>query len=229
MNKLFLLIILVLGTLGLKAQTHPTLSELEQRDRAKFTKITYSDSSLINKPVKNILVISASPHKGGNTDLLADAFVKGATEAGHHVEKIFLYDKKINFFTDEQLNEDDDTIASRSDDAHEIVEKMRKADVVFLASPTYFWTLDAKMKALIDRTFYAFREFPKGKEFFYMTVCANPDYRVTDGAINAFRGFLSCLPAPVERGMVRAYGVARSGDIIDTPFYQQAYELGKGA
>ena len=33
----------------------------------------------------NILIISGSPRKGGNTELLAEAFAKGAKEH-HHVE-----------------------------------------------------------------------------------------------------------------------------------------------
>ena len=46
---------------------------------------------------KQILVISTSPRKGGNSDTLADAFIQGAREAGHKVEKITLYDKNIGF------------------------------------------------------------------------------------------------------------------------------------
>lgn len=37
---------------------------------------------------KNVLVLSGSPRKGGNSDLLCDEFVKGAEEAGNTVEKI---------------------------------------------------------------------------------------------------------------------------------------------
>lgn len=33
--------------------------------------------------MKNILVISASPRKGGNSDVLCDEFIKGAQQAGH--------------------------------------------------------------------------------------------------------------------------------------------------
>lgn len=36
---------------------------------------------------KNILVISTSPRKGGNSETLADAFIQGAAEAGHQTEK----------------------------------------------------------------------------------------------------------------------------------------------
>ena len=40
---------------------------------------------------KKVLVISSSPRRMGNSDLLADAFIEGAREAGHTVEKINLH------------------------------------------------------------------------------------------------------------------------------------------
>jgi len=46
---------------------------------------------------KNILVISTSLRKGGNSETLADAFICGAEEAGNQVEKVCLYDKTIGF------------------------------------------------------------------------------------------------------------------------------------
>lgn len=45
--------------------------------------------------MKNILVISSSPRRNGNSDLLCDEFIKGALEAGNKVEKVFLGNKKI--------------------------------------------------------------------------------------------------------------------------------------
>lgn len=44
---------------------------------------------------KNILILSASPRKGGNSDLLCDAFAQGAKEAGHTIEKFYVQDQKI--------------------------------------------------------------------------------------------------------------------------------------
>jgi hypothetical protein len=44
-------------------------------------------------------VLSASPKKGGNSDLLCDQFIQGAQAAGHSVEKIFLKEKEINYCT----------------------------------------------------------------------------------------------------------------------------------
>jgi multimeric flavodoxin WrbA len=43
---------------------------------------------------KKVLILSASPRKGGNSDLLCDRFMMGAQENGHDVEKIFLREKK---------------------------------------------------------------------------------------------------------------------------------------
>ena len=48
---------------------------------------------------KKVLVMSASPRKGGNSDLLCDQFMLGAKEAGDRTEKIFLRDKKIGYCT----------------------------------------------------------------------------------------------------------------------------------
>ena len=47
--------------------------------------------------MKNILIISASPRKGGNSDTLCDRFAQGAEESGHKVEKVFLAAKKIGY------------------------------------------------------------------------------------------------------------------------------------
>lgn len=45
---------------------------------------------------KKVLIISSSPRKGGNSDLLCDEFMKGALEAGNEVEKIVLKDKTVH-------------------------------------------------------------------------------------------------------------------------------------
>lgn len=55
---------------------------------------------LTNKDIRrifmsNIIVLSGSPRKGGNTDLLVDAFVKGA-EKNNDVEVVSVADYKVN-------------------------------------------------------------------------------------------------------------------------------------
>lgn len=43
----------------------------------------------------NILILSGSPRKGGNTDLLVEAFVKDASQK-HNVEVVSVHDYKVN-------------------------------------------------------------------------------------------------------------------------------------
>ena len=45
---------------------------------------------------KNILVLTGSPRKGGNTDQLADAFIAAARRSGHTVTKYATNNKNRN-------------------------------------------------------------------------------------------------------------------------------------
>ncbi|WP_294066022.1 NAD(P)H-dependent oxidoreductase [uncultured Fusobacterium sp.] len=47
--------------------------------------------------MKNILILSSSPRKNGNSDILCEQFIKGAKESGHNTEKIYISDIKINY------------------------------------------------------------------------------------------------------------------------------------
>ena len=45
---------------------------------------------------KKVLIISGSPRKNGNSDILCEQFKKGAEESGNQVEKVFLRQLTIN-------------------------------------------------------------------------------------------------------------------------------------
>ena len=48
---------------------------------------------------KKVLILSGSPRKGGNSDLLCDEFLRGAQESGNQVEKVFLRSKNCLLYT----------------------------------------------------------------------------------------------------------------------------------
>lgn len=188
--------------------------------------INYSETSLIQKEHKSVLIISGSPRKGGNTDLLCDAFARGAEEAGGKVEKIFLGDYRIDYFSEADEQRVGDRADEAEDDVPMLVDKMVRADIIVLASPVYYMNITGQLKTFIDRTFGRYREM-KDKEFFYLTACADPEESTADWAINAFRGFVMCLPNPTERGMVKAVGMGRKGAVKGSQYESQAYNLGK--
>ena len=84
---------------------------------------------------KKVLIISSSPSKGGNSDLLCDEFLRGAKEAGHEAEKVFLGDLDIRFL---KIKDDyTDRNLGINDDAPKVVAKMIAADVIVMATPIY--------------------------------------------------------------------------------------------
>lgn len=87
---------------------------------------------------KKILVISTSPRKGGNSDALADAFIRGAQESGSSVEKVTLYDKTIGFCRGCLTCQSTGRCVIR-DDADAIAQKMGEADVIVFATPIYYY------------------------------------------------------------------------------------------
>ena len=89
---------------------------------------------------KRILVLVGSPRRRGNTDCLADAFIRGAQEAGHETEKIYLKDKKVSGCLGCGACQRNGGSCVQKDDMQEIYEKWLAADAVVLASPVYFYT-----------------------------------------------------------------------------------------
>ncbi|WP_180270828.1 flavodoxin family protein [Sporanaerobium hydrogeniformans] len=46
---------------------------------------------------KKILIISSTPRKGGNSEILVESFTNGALSVGNTVETIYLREKQIGF------------------------------------------------------------------------------------------------------------------------------------
>lgn len=174
---------------------------------------------------KKVLVLSGSPRKGGNSDLLCDEFVRGAKERGNEVEKIFLRDKEIGYCTACYYCRDTGKGCAIKDDMAEILDKMLAADVIVMASPVYFYSIDAQMKTVIDRTVAKWRDI-KDKEFYYIMTAAENDKSAMDCTLECFRGLAVCLDGSREMSVIYGTGVYETGAVKNTPAYKEAYEMG---
>ena len=175
---------------------------------------------------KKVLILSASPRKGGNSDTLCDSFRKGAEEAGNRVEKIRLADLKIEYcsacYACKQVGH-----CVKQDDMAQLLEKMRAADVIVLATPVYFYTMCAQMKTMIDRTLGgAQKPGLENKEFFLIATAA-AGKAAMERTVDGLRGYLECLPGAKEMGVIYGAGAWQLGDIQGTPAMDQAYQMGK--
>src|SRR5699024_4974746 len=75
------------------------------------------------KTSKQVLVIEGSPRKHGNTGFLSDEFIKGAEEAGHATEKIYLSEKNIGYCVDCEVCQTEGGGCAKKDDFQEIKDK----------------------------------------------------------------------------------------------------------
>lgn len=174
---------------------------------------------------KKVLVLSGSPRKGGNSDLLCDEFVRGAMEAGHEVEKIRVQEKKVACCVACYACQSTGICAIK-DDMADIMQKMIDCDVMVLASPIYFYSIDAQLKAVIDRSVCRWTEV-KNKEMYYIMTAADTEKASMDTTLACFRGYADCVEGAVEKGVIYGTGVYHAGEIKDTKHMQEAYEMGK--
>jgi multimeric flavodoxin WrbA len=176
---------------------------------------------------KKILIISSSPRKGGNSDVLSDEFLRGALDAGHSAEKIFLRDKKINYCTGCGFcNTNDYTKCAQNDDMNVILDKMQEADTIVFATPIYFYAICGQMKTFIDRICARYTHLIN-KEFYYILSAAENSKTTVQYALGEFKGLMDCLNNPIEKGYLFAGGVWQKGDVETTDYKQKAYMMGK--
>lgn len=175
---------------------------------------------------KNVLILSGSPRKGGNSDLLCDEFLRGAQESGNQVEKVFLRSKKVAPCNACYYCKNSGGKCAFPDDMAEILDKMQAADVIVMASPVYFYSIDAQMKAVIDRSVARWTNIPN-KEFYYIMTAAEDSDTVMDCTLGCFRGFAACLDGAREKGVIYGKGVYEAGAIKGLPAMREAYEMGK--
>lgn len=176
--------------------------------------------------MKNVLIISTSFRKGGNSESLAEKFARGAQESGNKVEKVYLRDKNIGFCKGCLACVNTNRCVIK-DDAAEIVEKMLAADVIVFSTPIYYYEMSGQMKTLLDRgnpmysADYAFRDI------YLLTSAAEDDENVPKRAVSGLEGWIECFPKARLAGTVFAGGVTAVGEIKDHPSLMLAYDMGK--
>ena len=174
---------------------------------------------------KNVLIISSSPRKGGNSDTLCEQFRKGAEEAGNQVEKIRLAELTIDYcaacYACKKTGH-----CVKQDDMEQVIDKMRAAQVIVLATPVYFYTMCAQMKTMIDRTLGGAQQPGLENKEFYLIATAADGKSGMERTVDGLRGYLECLPGAKEMGVIYGAGAWQLGDIQGNPAMEEAYRMG---
>lgn len=176
---------------------------------------------------KNVLVISSTLRKNGNSEVLAKEFLKGAKEAGNNVEFVTLQYKEIKFckgcLACQKLG-----ACVIKDDSNEIVEKMKDAEIIAFASPIYYYEMSGQLKTLLDRANALFSLDYKFRDIYFLSTAADADSHAADIAINGIGGWIACFSKAQLKGTVLGAGAEAVGDIQNNPAMKKAYEMGKG-
>ena len=176
--------------------------------------------------MKKVLILSGSPRKGGNSDILCDEFLKGALDAGNQVEKIFVAEKKIAPCLGCYYCEKNGGRCALNDGMGDILQKIIDCDVLVLSSPVYFYSISAQLKAVIDRTVARWTEIGN-KDLFYIMTAAEEEEDTMDGTLACFRGFAKCIDGYEEKGVLYGKGVHEKGEVKNRlELMTIAYEMG---
>lgn len=175
---------------------------------------------------KRILVVHTSPRAGGNSSMLADAFVRGAQEAGNTVTLVHVGSANIHGCTACEYCFKHDGACCIQDDMQDMYPLMYDCDVLVYATPMYCYNMPAQMRAFEDRTFCGIVK-PFGITETALLLCfEDKDITTADPAISTFMQAAKYCGRQVL-GTVVVNGVYEKGAIDGNPGLQQAYELGR--
>lgn len=177
--------------------------------------------------MKKVLIISTSLRRNSNSDYIAREFERGAKDAGNEVEYVSLIGKKIDFCIgclSCQLTQE----CVIKDDANEIAEKVKNADVVVYATPVYYYEMSGQMKTLIDRMNCLFPSDYKFRDVYLLAASAEDEESAMDGAVKGVQGWVDCFEKANFAGVIRGTGLTETGEAKkDKEILKKAYEMGK--
>lgn len=177
--------------------------------------------------MKKVLIISTSLRRNSNSDYIAREFERGAKDAGNEVEYVSLIGKKIDFCIgclSCQLTQE----CVIKDDANEIAEKVKNADVIVYATPVYYYEMSGQMKTLIDRMNCLFPSDYKFRDVYLLAAYAEDEESAMDGAVKGVQGWVDCFEKANLAGVIRGTGLTETGEAKkDEEILKKAYEMGK--
>ena len=189
--------------------------------------------------MKKILVIVGGGRPKGNTAQLVDAFFRGASEAGHQVETISLVKNEVKGCLGCNACRYEKPCVQK-DALNDIAPKIKSADCIDFASPLYFWTVSARIKAFIERFYCIAQEDPNpllGRYEKYpvhdcalLMTSADDFFWTFEQAVSYYQFAIVNYIGFHDRGMLLAGGCGDTNgapQIGKTEHLTRAYEFGK--
>jgi len=176
---------------------------------------------------KNIVILAGSPRKVSSTDKLAAAFTEGAKSAGHIVTAFRVADMKIGGCLGCNHCFQDIGVCVQKDEMQTILDAIRKADTLVLASPVYYFGVTSQLKRVLDRTYALLKEGNSIKHAALLMTCGDNTDAAAEPSITMFRKICAYLKWQ-EVGIIVAPRIHDPQDIDGRPELEQSKQLGSG-
>jgi NAD(P)H-dependent FMN reductase len=175
---------------------------------------------------KRIVVISGSPRKEGNTVRLTEAFIEGAKAAGKEISLFMAAGLHIGGCRGCGSCFKHEGVCVQQDDMPPILEALRKADALVLASPVYFFSVSAQVKLVVDRCFALLQVGMPVRRAALLMTCGDASETAAASSVSMFRQ-ICAYQKWEEAGVVIAPGLHNPGEIDGRPELGQARRLGE--
>ncbi len=157
-----------------------------------------------------ILVVNGSPRKGGNTEVLLDAMISGAEEAGTTIASVEL--RSLTVSPCRACDACKKTgICVQKDDMQDLLSKMEGSDVWILGTPVYWWGPTAQLKAFIDRWYGISKDFFKNRKVVLIIPMGSNNPRTAQHVLGMFEDIFAYLGMK-QIGTLLASGVYEQGE-----------------
>lgn len=176
--------------------------------------------------MKKVIIVSSSPRKGGNSEVLAQKFAEGAVAAGNEVVTINVKDVNLKFCTGCLYCQTHDSCVL-NDGMNALYESFQSADALVFVTPVYYYSVSGQLKTFLDRLNPLYVRKNAFKEVYLLATAADEDESAMDGALTAVHGWVDCFEGVEIKGVLRAVNVTEKGAILKTDFPEKAYEMGK--
>jgi multimeric flavodoxin WrbA len=170
----------------------------------------------------NVICVLGSPRSNGNSAAIAKGFRETAEEMGATVKSYALNDLDYRGCQACMACKTGREDCAVRDDLTAVLDDIRKADVVLLASPIYYGGVSGQLKLFVDRTFCFlkpdFHQNPRpsrlaaGKKAVFVLTQGHPDEQMFSDVFEKYDEFFKWLGFE-ERRLVRACGVSEPGEV----------------
>ncbi len=179
---------------------------------------------------KNIIVVTGSVRKTGNSALLANAFIKGARGNGNAIQRVEAANRKFSPFRDEENAWRKGKPSLIEDDFNVLAPYLHVSDVLVLASPVYFGGFTSAIKMFVDNLYaYTLTKRRRSLNFekaILLAVARDDDEDAFLGIIHEFKSLLKHFEIK-DFEIITVGGVHEREDIVGHEALERAKELGK--